>query len=147
MEKEIIYHKDEIRHSTVESIINFLTTNDRSDMLTFGAIVMKLMYKYKEDPNNTNNFYIGSQSLNIIDGHITGNTYTGDEDDLRGYIVDNIPIICVNINGENIVLYDIIEYPGIDEDDYFVSIAYSEYSIKVLEALKNSEQTVQKYNL
>jgi hypothetical protein len=151
MDKSYTYHKDEVVHSTVEAIVDFFINNPRSDKMKFTAKAMKLLYQYHNSPEETANFYIGSQSHHGTTAEISGGDYLGDgsECSYRKYVIDTIPIIFIVVDGKEIVLFDIIEYPGKSDhpEDYHVSIKHSKHSRDILKRLRASEKAVDKYNL
>jgi len=151
MDKKYTYHKDEIIHTTVESIINFFINNDRSNRMTFSSKAMKIIYQYYNNPDKCPNLFIGSKSLSGTSAEITGGVYNGsfNETEINNYIVNTIPVLFVIVDGKKVVLYDIIEYPGNSghSEDFHVSLVHSEYSRKVLGNLRDSEKSVEKFKL
>jgi hypothetical protein len=148
MEQSYTYHPKETVISTIDEIVDFLLTDPRTEKMKFSGKAVRLLFNYKEDPT-IDDLYIGSQSLSPTNGDIMGGDFTGDETDLRNYIVNSIPIIFAKFGGKEFVLMNIVVWPGNSghPEDFHMAFKSSDYANQIKKQLRKSEEAIDRYNI
>ena len=147
MENNYTYCKNEKVYSTVDDIVDFLLNNKLTDDISFNGYTIKNLYKYHNNINIEENFYVSSEGFS--NKKINGHKYNGNEESLYKIILDNLHIIFVIIDDKPIVLLNIVEYnkykTGSEEKTF--SLVHSEYSRNIIKNNDKSKKTIKKYAL